>query len=359
MRLLAATTLIAWLLPSAALGQRPLVPTALEPPRGYVAYRAAAPPRIDGRLDERSWAGAPWTDDFVDIRGAAAPPPRLRTRAKLLWDGKYLYVGAELREPDVWATIARRDAVIFQENDFELFIDPDGDTHDYYEIELNALGTVWDLLLTAPYRDGGRAIDAWDVRGLKVGVHVDGTLNRPGDRDRGWTVELALPWDVLWQAAAERRPPHAGERWRVNFSRVEWDVAARGGTYVKRTDASGRPLPEHNWVWSPQGAVNMHMPERWGYVQFSMRPAGTRSEPFVRDPDEGVAEALRALYYAQRTYRESHGRYAADLAQLAPAAPPPGATMQATADLYEIVAPAAGGRTLHIRQDGLAWATRQ
>lgn len=26
--------------------------------------------------------------------------------------------------------------------------------------------------------------------------------------------------------------------------------------------------PEDNWVWSPQGGVNMHRPELWGEVLF-------------------------------------------------------------------------------------------
>ena len=82
----------------------------------------------------------------------------------MLWDDKYLYIGAAMVEPHVWATLTERDAVIYHDNDFEVFIDPDGDTHLYYEIEINALGTVWDLLLVRPYRDGGPAIDAWDVR---------------------------------------------------------------------------------------------------------------------------------------------------------------------------------------------------
>ena len=26
---------------------------------------------------------------------------------------------------------------------------------------------------------------------------------------------------------------------------------------------------EDNWVWSPQGEIAMHLPERWGFLQFS------------------------------------------------------------------------------------------
>src|SRR5262249_46516062 len=62
------------------------------PPKGYVCYRATTPITVDGRLDEAAWRDVPWTDSFVDIEGAANPPPRFRTRAKMLWDDEYFYV---------------------------------------------------------------------------------------------------------------------------------------------------------------------------------------------------------------------------------------------------------------------------
>ena len=60
----------------------------------------------------------------------------------MLWDDDYFYIGAELREPHVWGTLTAHDSVIFHDNDFEVFIDPNGDNHEYYEFEINALGTV-------------------------------------------------------------------------------------------------------------------------------------------------------------------------------------------------------------------------
>ena len=212
-------------------------------PRKAICYRASGPLSIDGRLDESSWRAAAWSEPFVDIEGDARPAPRLATRTKMLWDDDYLYVGADLEETDVWGTLTTRDSVIYQENDFEIFIDPDGDTHEYYELEINALNTVWDLMLVRPYRDGGPAIDAWDIAGLKTAVHVRGTLNRPGDKDDGWSVEIAMPWKVLAEAAPGARPPEAGEQWRMNFSRVQWQLDVRDGKYVKRTDEKGRRFP--------------------------------------------------------------------------------------------------------------------
>ena len=332
-------------------------------PRHAICYRTPAPLQIDGRLSERAWSGAPWSETFIDIDGTRHPP--LATRVKMLWDDEFLYFGADLEEPHLWATLEKRDSVIFQDNDFEVFIDPDGDTHAYFEIEINALNTVWDLLLIQPYRDGGPAIHAWDIAGLRTAVDLRGTINRPGDRDDGWSIEMAIPWTILAEGAPRRGPPRPGDRWRINFSRVQWQLDARDGRYAKRLDQrTGKPFPEDNWVWSPQGAVNMHMPERWGIVQFSDRPAGDPPAPFVEDRNDRVKWALRRLYYRQRQYRAAHGRYASDLSLLnvrdirvegldfKP-------TVQVTDASYELRAAGFDGAVVHLRQDGRVGVTRR
>ena len=268
---------------------------------------------IDGKLDEPSWHKAQWTDDFIDIEGTEKSKPRFRTRAKMLWDDNYFYVAAELEEPDVWATLTARDSVIFHDNDFEVFIDPDGDTHQYYEFEMNALNTVWDLLLIKPYRDGGPAVNSWDINGLKTAVQVQGTINQPEDKDRGWTVEIAFPWEVLKECANKDTPPKSGNQWRVNFSRVEWKVEVKEGSYQKVINPeTGKPFPEDNWVWSPQGLINMHYPELWGFVQFSDKIIGSSNDAFILHPEENAKWALRQFYYAQVNYFEHYRRYAPD-----------------------------------------------
>jgi hypothetical protein len=333
-------------------------------PRHYVCMRAAIPPVVDGRLGDPAWAAAVWSEDFVDIEGDAKPRPPLRTRMKMVWDADYLYVAAEMEEPHVWGTLSERDAVIYHDDDFEVFIDPDGDTHQYYELEINALGTVWDLFLVKPYRDGGPAIDAWDIAGLRSAVRVEGSINDPDDTDRGWTVELAIPWSVLEEAAPDGRPPRAGETWRVNFSRVDWDVTAAGRGYSKVTDPStGRPVPEHNWVWSAQGAVDMHRPEMWGMVQFSDVVAGAGEVKFEPPPDETVRLALRQVYHAQREHHGRTGRYEADARALGLDADLldelPGLVIMVGPTGWEARADgSAPGLTWHIREDGRITALR-
>ena len=327
------------------------------PPKGYVCYRAAGPLQIDGRLDDGPWRDAPWTDDFVDIEGDRKPRPRFRTRVKMLWDDTCFYVGAELHEPHVWATLTRHDAVIFHDNDFEVFIDPDGDNHQYYEFEINALNTGWDLLLVRPYRDGGPAVNGWDIAGLKTAVNVDGTLNDPRDTDRGWSVELAFPWAALAEAAGRPTPPRDGDQWRVNFSRVEWRHEVVGGKYRK---VAGRK--EDNWVWSPQGVIDMHQPERWGYVQFSTGRPGART--FRPDPEGPARHALHQVYHAQRAYHKKHRRWAAslaglDLPALRHARFVDGPVLQTTDDLFQasvtVRVPDGPPRRVSIRQDSRVW----
>jgi hypothetical protein len=278
-------------------------------PKGYLCYRARSPLQIDGRIDEDAWKGAPWTDAFIDIEGDARPRPRFLTRAKMLWDDNYFYVAALLEEPHVWGTLTKHDSVIFHDNDFEIFIDPDGDNHEYYEIEINALNTEWDLFLKKPYRDRGPAFNEWEIPGLKSAVHVEGTLNNPGDTDRSWSVEFALPWKVLAEFAHRPSPPRDGDRWRVNFSRVEWRHEIVSGRYRKVPKTR-----EDNWVWSPQGVIDMHRPERWGYVQFTTAaPGHAVYRPDLVGP---IRDRLMQIYYAQKEFFKENKRWAERLDDL-------------------------------------------
>ncbi|HEX4263516.1 MAG TPA: sugar-binding protein [Verrucomicrobiae bacterium] len=279
-------------------------------PKGYVCRRAAAPLAIDGKLDEDAWKAAAWTDDFVDIQGDAKPKPRFHTRAKLLWDDNFLYIGAEIQEPHVWATLTNHDSVIFRDPDFEVFIDPAANTQPYYEFEMNALNTTWDLLLNRPYMDSGKPHDDWEIPGSKTAVQIQGTLNQSADTDNGWTVEIAFPWKVLSEHARHAGPPTEGEQWRINFSRVEWQVTTTNGGYAKVPHT-----PEDNWGWSPQGVVDMHRPEMWGRLQFTTLP----SEKEVQvEPISGKAarDVALEIYYSQRVFHATNNRYATNVAAL-------------------------------------------
>ena len=347
-----------------AQAQEPPIPID---PRHYVCYRVTSPLTIDGLINEADWNNVPWSEYFGDIEGSLKPQPLYKTRMKMLWDDKYLYVAAELEEPHVWANLTERESVIFYDNDFEVFIDPDGDTHHYLEYEMNALNTQWDLMLLKPYRDDVKhnvAIDNWNFNGMKSAVHVDGTINNPADTDKGWTIEIAFPLDALVELSATGKNPVQGEQYRIDFSRVNWIIDVVDGKYKKRTrmvDGIEKPLPEENWVWSPQGVIAMHQPETWGFLQFSETPAGKGTDAYIPDPDNEVKWALRLLYYRQKTYFDENKSYTQDLKALGldtyvlnakPFVP----AMKMTFSTWEAIAPAINGKSnWHITQDGRIW----
>jgi Carbohydrate-binding family 9 len=255
----------------------------------YTAYRLKEPIEVDGLLNENSWQSAPRSSRFVDLIGGQ--PTLHDTRTAVLWDDNRLYVGYWVEEPNVTATLTERDSPIYKNNDVELFI---AGKDSYYEFEINALNTIYEVFFIweEAYQKGGFASVpelarsnpkvkpfngvgfkthprgrrvgswAWDFPGLQTAVHVDGTLNQSGDKDRGWTVELALPWPGMkWLALAAGRslPPKDGDVWRMDFSRFNQYKAP-----APAKDSGG-------WAWSRHGVWDSHVPECFTYIHFSTR----------------------------------------------------------------------------------------
>lgn len=333
-------------------------------PRHYICKKAAFPlTDLDGNLDKPFWADAAWSDLFEDIEdtsclvkgGSPAPRPRPRkdTRMKMKWDENYLYVGAKLYEDQIWAYQTERDSVIFFDNDFEVFIDMDGDTHLYYEFEMNARNTVWDLLLPKPYRDGAPAMNSFDYQGLKTAVHIEGELNNPAANNKFWSVEIAFPMEVLAipPPTTRQRSATTGASTSPAWSGME----VKDGKYQRVVNPqTGNPYPEDNWIWSPTGIVDMHCPERWGFLVFANENG---AEEFEIPRDEYIKWELRKLYYRERGLFEQTGAFTADLDSLKGDdvwTISPQAVISPTE--FDIWTPSADGKhSWHIRTDGLVY----
>ncbi|KAF2340368.1 carbohydrate-binding family 9-like protein [Flavobacterium tistrianum] len=278
-------------------------------PKSYIAYKTSSEIVIDGDEADKAWEKADWTTPFVDIEGVEKP--KYNTQVKMLWDDNYYYILAKIEEPHVWANLRQRDTIIFYNNDFEVFIDPDNDTHNYYELEINALNTAWDLFINKPYREKNTVLNDWNIDGLKSAVKVDGTLNNASDVDKGWTLEIAIPWSVYKTSYFDDIVPK-DKFWKVNFSRVNWQHSVVDGKYERKKDSEGKFLPEYNWVWSPMGVINMHEPEKWAYVYFSSKEIGAQ-DTFTIPQEEKVKWKLYTLYRAQKRYFEKNKTWAKSL----------------------------------------------
>jgi len=294
-------------------------------PPHYLCQRSTQALQIDGKLEEQDWQNVPFSSEFGDILATQrAKLPAGKTWVKMLWDEQYLYIGGKIEDKHIWAEQQQRDSIIYHDPDFEVFIDAEGNCASYIEIEINALGCVWDLFLTKPYRqEGSQALHDWDVKGLKSAVSVQGTLNDARDEDRCWYVEMAIPWrSITAHSSMPRRDaaPQPGRVMRMNFSHVDWQVqpdASRPSGYRRLVDAAGKLLPESNHTWAGQSAVNIHEPELWGSVEFSNLAAGSKQGK--KFPQGEVCRQMCMQLFKYQQLRKQLGlEYVADLQQLPP-----------------------------------------
>jgi hypothetical protein len=182
-----------------------------------------------------------WRDlEAVELLEAVTGgPPKQRTFVRAAWNEQEWRILFECEDTDPWATMTVRDEPLFKEETVEVFFDPVGDLEGYFEIEVNPLGTVLDLVLRRS-RSGYKGDSAWDCEGLRAAARIV---------DGGWVAEIAIPF------ASVASPPQPGTEWRVNFCRI--DRPSREGS-----------LPRELSAWSPPLRDNFHTPERFGAVRF-------------------------------------------------------------------------------------------
>lgn len=240
--LLAAATLFQWRHQAATV----LASTDIS---RYKVARTLGPIKVDGVFDEPSWRAAKSTGAFRANDGSDTVTSRVE--AKMLWDDLNLYFAFECEDTDVAATMTKRDEHLWQEEVVEVFIDPDGDEKNYIELEVNPLGAFLDLFVLTPVVP--IPYESYNIP-AKWAVKVDGTVQNSSDRDRGWSVELAVP--LKEAVTAPNLPPKDGDRWRLNLYRIE------------------RKPKDQLIAWSPTLKPSFHTPSRFGEVTFSTRKAG-------------------------------------------------------------------------------------
>jgi hypothetical protein len=98
---------------------------------------------------------------------------------------------------------------------------------------------------------------------------------------------------------------------------VQWQTEIKDGKYYRKTDpATGKILPEYNWVWSPQGIINMHFPERWGMIQFSKNRVDGERIDFQNSTLSELQKYLWLVYYKQKKFQAEKGKYATELHEI-------------------------------------------
>ncbi|MDP9169846.1 MAG: carbohydrate-binding family 9-like protein [Acidobacteriota bacterium] len=220
-----------------ALAQAPI-------PR-YEVHRASSPVVVDGKPDEKAWSAAgrmelifPW-----DSQTGA----KQKTVARLLWDDQNLYVSYECEDADIVAFHTEHDDPTYLDDAVEIFINPmPSQTGIYYGLEMNARAVLYDYVMY----QSKYLFKPFDLRGVRLATSIDGTMNVRGDKDKGWSLEVAIPW-ANFEALSQR--PTVGAIWTANLNR--WD-----GVEPNRRMS--------NWSDPLQPRPNPHVPARFGQLVF-------------------------------------------------------------------------------------------
>jgi hypothetical protein len=187
--------------------------------REAVCRWAATAPKIDGKLDDPVWEVAAVIDRFPafwrNVDNGTG------TRARLLWDQDALYLAATMADSELRSFGTKRNDTLWEGDVFELFFKPSAHLPRYYEFQVNPKSVILDL----PFPERGAPfakIAALPPLGFTAVAVADGTVDRPGDQDRGWTVEGRIPWTAF---ALSGGRPEPGARWLFALCRYDYGPA--------------------------------------------------------------------------------------------------------------------------------------
>jgi hypothetical protein len=197
-------------------------PQAGDPPvvRAAECRWAAEPIKIDAAIDEPAWQKAQVLQDFAVywLKRKA----KSATKARLLWDDRYLYFAAEMEDTDLYGHVKDHNGMTWHDDVFELFFKPDANKLAYYEFQVNVLNTRLELFLPSRGAGGYDRFAPLTKFGMESAVKLQGTLNNWKDTDVGWTVEGRIPW-TAFEATGGR--PKPGDKWRFALCRYDYSVA--------------------------------------------------------------------------------------------------------------------------------------
>lgn len=177
---------------------------------------------VDGVADEADWQKAA-SIDFIFPWNEVEKEGRQGTLARMLWDDDNLYISYVCDDPYLDSEVTERDGPVYNEDAVEIFACPSSDISAYYGYEMNINGALLDYIAVGGGEEWTENIHfVWQSEGVQLVTTHDGTLNNHDDTDRGWTLEIAIPFDNFRHLGGQI-PPQDGDMWRLNLNRTMGD----------------------------------------------------------------------------------------------------------------------------------------
>jgi len=223
-------------------------PFSLDKAQAYQCARADKPIVIDGKLDEAAWAKAQQIERFIVpsrmdwTTFSMTGPRRARslTRAKIMWDDKYLYFAAEMEDRDIYCVTGKGHDNSFGTDDIiELFVKPSDAQPWYWEFHVVPSGGTRDYWYARRGAGGDKRWMKYDS-GMQGKVTLSGTFDDWTDRDNEWIAEVRIPWAAFDKWGGR---PKVGDDWKFLVSRYDYSVHLEDGCEL----SAAAPLPWQNY----------------------------------------------------------------------------------------------------------------
>ena len=217
----------------------------------YVCKKVHREIKLTGKLEDPLWQEA----EAIQLNDAiTGKPGRFSTEVRVLYDDKFLYVGFHCEDDYAWGTVTERDGPIWNEESVEVFVNPAGTAHQYYEINVSPKNVIFDsCILNRRTEENPNntfiGLPEWNVVDLQTATNIDGEADQHG-KAKSWSAEFAIPHSEL--IGAPNVPPKHGDIWRIN---------------VYRIDSPRKDQREH-YAWIQTGRPAFHLPWRFAYLRF-------------------------------------------------------------------------------------------
>lgn len=204
-----------------AVSQRAQDPPAEVP--SYTIMQASGAITVDGVMNEADWQQAPTIDFIFPWDDVSRKPPQ-STVARMLWDRQNLYIIYQCVDPYLDSEVTEKDGPVYEEDAVEIFATPNPDNlNAYFGYEMNINGALLDYMaFDAGVKRTENIHFEWENEGVQIATTYEGTLNDHSDRDQGWILEMAIPFDNFRHLGAQI-PPRDDDLWRLNLNRTKGD----------------------------------------------------------------------------------------------------------------------------------------
>ncbi len=222
----------------------------------YKVARAKGPITVDGKMDEPDWKNAE-VQPISNFFRLDKPAEKQNSKFRMLWDDSTIYLFYECEDTSLTARETKFDGRTYMDDCAEFFVVPIPDSvYMHFGFEINITDVRYDYIVLWKYYNNRTFFISGYNPEYKVKTVYDGTLNNDKDKDKGWSMEFAIPMTAFSNINGVTRP-RTGARWAFQAVRQDRNFVD------DRFRSTSTLFPVYVFK------LDVHQPNRFGLMEFT------------------------------------------------------------------------------------------